>query len=70
MKHAPRRTACLMAAGCNLAPTYHVPAMAVPAAFKETPDWKLARPDVRCGARDIAGAAALCQAGCPTISRW
>lgn len=43
-----RRAACLLAAaglaGCNLAPKYHVPATEIPASFKESSDWKLARP--------------------------
>jgi NodT family efflux transporter outer membrane factor (OMF) lipoprotein len=41
-------TGILMAgtvAGCNLAPDYHRPQIATPAAFKESGDWKVAAPD-------------------------
>jgi NodT family efflux transporter outer membrane factor (OMF) lipoprotein len=34
----------LLLAGCNLAPTYHPPAVQTPAVFKETNGWKLAQP--------------------------
>src|SRR5208282_6666263 len=34
----------LVFAGCNLAPTYHQPAVQSPPAFKETNGWKLAQP--------------------------
>jgi NodT family efflux transporter outer membrane factor (OMF) lipoprotein len=33
-----------LAAGCAVGPTYHRPALATPAAFKEAPDWKQASP--------------------------
>src|ERR1700722_11860390 len=31
-------------AACNLAPDYHVPDTVIPAAYKETGDWKQAQP--------------------------
>jgi NodT family efflux transporter outer membrane factor (OMF) lipoprotein len=33
-----------LAAGCNFAPTYSVPSVATPPAYKETNDWKTAQP--------------------------
>ncbi|TCM22102.1 NodT family efflux transporter outer membrane factor (OMF) lipoprotein [Novosphingobium sp. PhB165] len=45
--------AVLLLAGCNLAPAYHPPTtVAIPASFKEAPDWAPARPsdDVARGA--------------------
>ena len=45
-----RRSLLLMAtgamglSGCNLAPTYHPPAVAMPTSFKETGPWQTARP--------------------------